>query len=133
MPIGSLDIGYDIRRFTASGSENELPGYWLFVSTDAGATWSNVSALNPAITGAAVLVPNTAGVTSVTNAIFTLPGAWTPGAALLLRWVDDNSAQTSPIWKIPAFRRWTSNQRRFGPPGESACAATFPASFSPRC
>lgn len=94
--ISTVRVSYDIRRFTAASAANQLPGYWLFASTDGGATWGNVSALNPALTNAAVAVPNTTGTTSVTNALFTLPSTWTTGATLLLRWVDDNATESSP-------------------------------------
>ncbi|MBX7210827.1 MAG: metallophosphoesterase [Verrucomicrobiaceae bacterium] len=94
--VGTIRLGYDIRRFTASTTANQLPGYWLFVSTDGGSTWSNVGALNPALSSAAVNVPNTTGITSVSNAVIPLPSPWTTGATLLLRWVDDNAAETSP-------------------------------------
>ncbi|MES1167493.1 MAG: hypothetical protein ABUL68_05760, partial [Pseudomonadota bacterium] len=50
-PISGVRVGYDIRRFTAGASANELPGYWLFYSVDAGATWTNVAALNPTVAG----------------------------------------------------------------------------------
>ncbi len=95
-PLSTLKIGYDIRRFTAAGTANELPGYWLFYSLDSGATWTNVAALNPALSGGGVLVPNTVGVTVVPVTTIALSGSWASGTDLLLRWVDDNAAATSP-------------------------------------
>lgn len=95
--ITAVRIGYDIRRYTAASSINELPGYWLFYSLDNGTTWTNVSALNPTESGAsAVLVPNSIGVTTVSPTDFSLSSGWAPGSALLLRWVDDNAVITSP-------------------------------------
>ncbi len=94
--ISTVRLSYDIRLFTAPSTANSLPGYWLFASTDGGATWANVSALNPALSGGVVVVPNTTGVTLVTSAVFTLPTAWNPTATLRLRWVDDNATETSP-------------------------------------
>jgi len=94
--ITSVRIGYDIRRYAAVGTANELPGYWLFYSLDNGTTWTNVSALNPTLSGSGVQVPNTVGVTTVAPTTFTLSGNWAPGATLKLRWVDDNAVATSP-------------------------------------
>lgn len=91
-PLSSLRMGYDIRRFAAGGSTNELPGYWLFYSLDNGTTWTNVSALNPTIT----TVPNTVAVTTVAATTFGLSSPWAAGATLLFRWVDDNASQSSP-------------------------------------
>ncbi|NQX02576.1 metallophosphoesterase, partial [bacterium] len=95
-PISALQIGYDIRRYVAVATANELPGYWLFYSLDNGATWSNVSTLNPTLGGAGVQVPNTLGVTTVPVTTVTLASAWAANADLLLRWVDDNAVVTSP-------------------------------------
>ncbi len=90
-PVNGLNIAYDIRRYNASASENELPGYVLFYSLD-GTTWTNVSALNPTSTN----VPNSVGLTSISPTNFTLTGAWANNAVLRLRWVDDNGGPTSP-------------------------------------
>lgn len=100
-PITALEIGYDIQRFTAASSVNELPGYWLFQSLDNGTTWTNISALNPTVTGSSgVIVPNSIGVTTVSPTVsptaFALSGAWAQNTKLLLRWVDDNAVATSP-------------------------------------
>jgi hypothetical protein len=94
--IGTVQLGYDIRRYTAVATANELPGYWLFYSLDNVTTWTNVSALNPTLAGAGVQVPNTIGVTTVAPAAITLSSAWAMNADLLLRWVDDNAVATSP-------------------------------------
>lgn len=91
-PLSALRIGYDIRRFTAPASDNELPGYWLFYSLDNGTTWNNIATLNPTLAN----VPNTTGVTTVPAATFGLASPWSAGATLLFRWVDDNATQTSP-------------------------------------
>ncbi len=95
--ISTIAISYDTRRFTqglvsATPTNNELPGYWLFYSLDNGTTWTNVSTLNPTIT----TVPNTVGVTSTPSTAFSLSSAWANNGTLLLRWVDDNAQQTSP-------------------------------------
>lgn len=96
-PITALEVGYNIQRFNSASADNELPGYWLFYSVDNGATWTNASALNPAIDGnATVPVPNSAGITTVSPTRITLSPSWQDGTALLLRWVDDNAVQSSP-------------------------------------
>lgn len=90
--IGTLRLRYDIRRFLAPASANELPGYWLFYSLDNGTTWTNVAALNPSLTN----VPNTVGTSAMVETNLVLASAWTNGANLLFRWIDDNAIQTSP-------------------------------------
>lgn len=84
-----LTVSFDTIRYTSVTSQNQLPGFWLFVSLD-GVTWQNIGA-NPT----AVEVPNTVGVTS-SSFTFSLAGAWTSGSTLYFRWVDDNAQQTSP-------------------------------------
>lgn len=88
--LSSINISYDIDRLTAASVANELPGYWLFYSTD-GATWTNVSALNPTLTN----VPNSVGVSNVSGSL-TLSSAVANGGQLYLRWVDDDASQSSP-------------------------------------
>lgn len=97
-PITGFNISYDIRRVTTVTTANELPGYWLFYSIDNGASWINVSALNPTLsTPGTVQVPNTVGTTSVPlTSVSITSGAVTAGSYLLFRWVDDNANQTSP-------------------------------------
>ncbi len=95
--LGGIQISYDIRRFTAPTTVNELPGYWLFYSTDSGANWVNVAALNPTVSGSSgILVPNTAGVTNVPTTTINFGSAVATGGELRLRWVDDNAEQGSP-------------------------------------
>jgi hypothetical protein len=95
--ISGIRLGYEIVRYAAAGSANELPGYWLFYSLDGGTTWTNVAALNPTLSGPdGVIVPNTAGITTVAPTNVTLSGLWTNGGTLLFRWVDDNAVATSP-------------------------------------
>jgi hypothetical protein len=95
--ITRLKVGYDIQRFTAPATANELPGYWLFYSLDNGSTWTNVAGLNPTLAGpGGVVVPNTVGVTSVPPTSISLSAPWNPNSNLLLRWVDDNAVATSP-------------------------------------
>lgn len=87
----SFDINYDIKRFTAAGAAETVPGYWLFYSLDA-TNWTNVSALNPTLTN----VPNTVGTTSIPLSTVTLSSSWLNGSTLSLRWADDNSSASSP-------------------------------------
>jgi hypothetical protein len=94
--ISGLDIGYDTRRFTVAGTVNELPGYWLFYSLDNGATWTNVTTFNPAVSGATVNVPNTVGVTTIPPTTVSLSSVWAAGASIRFRWIDDNAVATSP-------------------------------------
>jgi hypothetical protein len=95
--ITRLKVGYDIQRFTAPATANELPGYWLFYSLDNGTTWTNVAALNPTLAGpGGVVVPNSVGVTNVPATSISLSAPWNPNTNLLLRWVDDNAVATSP-------------------------------------
>ena len=93
--LNSLEIGYDLRRFTAGTAENELPGLQLFYSLN-GTTWTNVAALNPVISGGTVNVPNTVGVTTVSPTLVTLASSWANGAQIRFRWIDDNAQQSSP-------------------------------------
>jgi hypothetical protein len=92
LPIQEMQISYDTLRFTAASSANELPGYWLFYSLDNGVTWLNVPALNGTITS----VPNTIGTTNHAASNIVLASTWQADSQLLLRWVDDNAAATSP-------------------------------------
>jgi hypothetical protein len=109
-PISALNVSYDIRRYQVGadstrnpptgipqGSE-ELPGYWLFYSLDSGATYTAVDSLIPVGAGPSSqpIVPNTVGVTNVSNASFSLSGNWNVGSNLMLRWVDDNAIDPSP-------------------------------------
>ncbi len=90
--ITSIDVGYDIRRFTAPANTNELPGYWLFYSLDGGATWANVASLNPTVAN----VPNTVGISTMPVSTISFGSAWARNSTLLFRWMDDNSNQSSP-------------------------------------
>ena len=95
--ITKVSVAYDIRRFTAPATANELPGYWLFYSQDDGVSWTNVSALNPTLAGpGGVIVPNTVGTTLVPATEITLGSPWAVGSTLRFRWVDDNAVATSP-------------------------------------
>jgi hypothetical protein len=91
-PLSALRMSYDIHRFTAPASANELPGYALFYSLDNGSTWTNVPAFTPTIAN----VPNTIGVTNIPATTFNLASPWAAGATLLFRWLDDNAVATSP-------------------------------------
>jgi hypothetical protein len=88
--LSSLRIGYDIRRFRNGSSAEVMPGYRLFVSSNSGSTWSNVTGLNPVASGGTVNVPNTTGTTTVPLTEITLPSAVATGSEIRLRWVDDN-------------------------------------------
>lgn len=89
--FNQITISYDTRRFNAVSTAGELPGYWLFFSLD-GSSWSNVDALNPTLT----TVPNSAGLSQVSNATFSLGANVANAQNLWLRWVDDNAKPTSP-------------------------------------
>lgn len=95
-PVSGLRISYDIRRFTAVSSANELPGYWLFYSTDNGTNWTNVSSLNPVLSGGTVNVPNSLGVTNAPLTTINFASPVANGSEIRFRWVDDNADQTSP-------------------------------------
>lgn len=86
--LTGLTIAFDTVRFTAVNANNELPGYWVFISTD-GTTWTNLTP-NATIS----TVPNTVGVTAATLSASGLSIA--PNAAFYLRWIDDNAVATSP-------------------------------------
>lgn len=89
-PITLIRIGYDIRRFTATA--NQLPGYWLFYSTDNGTSWTHATDLNPTN----VTVPDTVGTSTFPITTISLAAPWTAGTPLLLRWIDDNADETTP-------------------------------------
>jgi hypothetical protein len=96
-PVSTMRVAYDIVRYSAVGTDNQLPGYWLFYSLDGGTTYNNVTSLNPTLAGpGGIIVPNSVGVTNVPSTDFTLATPWLPGQSLLLRWVDDNAVETSP-------------------------------------
>ena len=40
--LSGIQISYDLRRLRPGSTANQLPGYWLFYSTDGGTTWTNV-------------------------------------------------------------------------------------------
>jgi hypothetical protein len=89
--IDTLRISFDTVRYAAASSANQLPGYWLFISTD-GTSWTNITP-NPTIT----TVPNSPGVTPATMNFGVLSTPLVPaGGTFYLRWVDDNASQTSP-------------------------------------
>ncbi|HEX8372341.1 MAG TPA: Ig-like domain-containing protein [Chthoniobacterales bacterium] len=127
--ITSFNIGYDIVRRQVVTSANELPGYRLFYSLNDGVTWTNVAALNPAITGNAptVIVPNTVGVTTVPATLVSLPAQWSSGASIRFRWIDDNAVATSPD-QIHALDNVTITAASFAPGTAPAVALTAPSS-----
>jgi hypothetical protein len=88
----SVVLSYDVVRLTAAGAANELPGYSVFFSLNGGGTWTEVAGLRPDLTG----VPNTVGVSSFGPFTIDLGGDWDTASTLLIRWVDDNAAQSSP-------------------------------------
>ena len=133
--ITSLAVAFDTVRFTSVATANELPGYWLFISTD-GTTWTNVTP-NPTIT----TVPNTVGTT---NSALTISGlSIAPSGAFYLRWLDDNAQETSPdqiiglnnvsvnvadgIWTNAAGGSWVNSANWSGSvvPGGTGKAADF--------
>lgn len=91
LPIDTLTVRFDIVRFTAPSSANELPGYWLFISTN-GVSWTHIGPA-PTLTE----VPNSVGVSNLTRS-FGVPGVplVSANAEFYLRWVDDNARQSSP-------------------------------------
>lgn len=89
--FSALSISFDTRRFSTASSANELPGYQLFFSLD-GSTWSNVAALNPTLAS----LPNSIGLSAISQATVELGAEVANGQQLTLRWVDDNATQTSP-------------------------------------
>jgi hypothetical protein len=92
VPVTTLSISYDIRRFTVgAGGADELPGFWLFYSLDDGFTYENIAALNTDINS----VPNTVGVTR-RRGVFNLSSPLANGANIIFRWVDDNGGPSSP-------------------------------------
>ena len=129
--IDSIIIGYDIRRFTAPATANELPGYRLFYSLNSGTTWTNVSALNPALTGATVNVPNTAGVTTVSPTTVALSSTWAAGASIRFRWIDDNAVETSPDQIIGLDNVSIASAAVGAPPSVSLTAPTAATVFAP--
>jgi hypothetical protein len=109
--ITNVSLAYDIDRFTTTADSNgdstsspnygveEFPGYQLFYTLNSGTTWTNVSSLNPTIdagTAGAVQVPNTVGVTSVSDSNLTLSSAWASGSTIEFAWFDDNAESPSP-------------------------------------
>jgi hypothetical protein len=109
--ITALSLSYDIRRFTTTTNNNttftqaadptynveENPGYWLYYSLNGGTTWTNVSSLNPKLSGTSgVVVQNSVGVTNVVDPTLSLGSAWAAGSTLTLAWIDDNAQGPSP-------------------------------------
>jgi len=94
--LNSLEVGYDIRRFTTVTTDNELPGYRLFYSLNGGTSWTSVSALDPVLSGGTVNAPSALGVTTVAPTLVTLSSALANGSQIRFRWIDDNAVQTSP-------------------------------------
>ena len=86
----ALNVSYDIVRFTAASTANELPGYQLFFSLG-GNSWTNAASFNPTLASE----PNSVGVSPFAG-VLSLGSSVAPDATLLLRWVDDNADQTSP-------------------------------------
>lgn len=86
----ALTIAFNTVRFNSTSSANQLPGFRLFVSNNAGTTWTNVGP-NPTI----ATVPNSVGVTS-SSLTYNLASNWVQGTSLYFRWVDDNAQETSP-------------------------------------
>lgn len=86
-----LTLGYDTQRYTVASTVNELPGYAVFFSLD-GSSWNAVASLSPTIAS----LPNTVGVSSISQASVSLGASVAAGQQLYLRWVDDNARQTSP-------------------------------------
>ena len=88
--ITGLNLGFDTVRYNLTSTANELPGYWVFFSLN-GTSWVNAASLNPTI----ATVPNTVGVTPANGSV-NFGSSLAIGSNVMLRWVDDNAAQTSP-------------------------------------
>lgn len=93
--IQSLNIAYEVRRFATASSSEEIPGYWVFVSINDGSSWTELSALRPTSS----TLPNSNG-TSNFNQTIALPAAVSNGSEIWLRFVDDNSNNSSPDQRI---------------------------------
>lgn len=126
--VSALQIGYVIRRFATASSSETLPGYWLFISINNGSAWTEISALRPTSSS----IPNTNGTSNFSQTV-TLPGAVANGSEIRLRWIDDNSATSSPDQRIALDNISISNATPLacGTPsgltttGISATSATF--------
>lgn len=112
--ISSINLSYDIDRFTAitntrdipSGYANtgveEFPGYHLFynLTPSNNATWVDVTALDPTVNmgtvAGAVNVPDTVGITVVPTTTVSLGGSVANGSTFALAWFDDNAISPSP-------------------------------------
>ena len=107
--ISALSLSYDIDRFTTTAANNsdyassptvgveENPGYNLYFSLNGGTSWTAVSSLNPTLAGpGGVVVPNSTGVTNVSDPLLNLGGSWAAGGNLRLAWIDDNAQSPSP-------------------------------------
>lgn len=93
--IQSLNIAYEVRRFATASSSEEIPGYWVFVSINGGSSWTELNALRPTSS----TLPNSNG-TSNFNQTIALPAAVSNGSEIRLRFVDDNSNNSSPDQRI---------------------------------
>jgi hypothetical protein len=85
----NFTLSYDMVRYTAASSANELPGINAFLSMD-GTSWTQIGS-----TLTLADVPNTVGI-STRTVDFSLPAAWAANANAYIRFVDDNARQTSP-------------------------------------
>lgn len=86
-----VTLSYDTQRYTVASTVNELPGYAIFFSLD-GSSWNAVTSLTPTIAS----LPNSVGVSAISQASVSLGASVATGQQLYLRWVDDNARQTSP-------------------------------------
>ena len=93
--VQSLNIAYDVRRFATASASEEIPGYWIFVSSNNGSSWTELTALRPTSS----TLPNSNGTSNFNQAV-NLPSAVANGSEIRLRWVDDNSNNSSPDQRI---------------------------------
>jgi hypothetical protein len=93
--VQSLNIAYDVRRFATASASEEIPGYWIFVSTNNGSSWTELTTLRPTSS----TLPNSNGTSNFNQAV-NLPSAVANGSEIRLRWVDDNSNNSSPDQRI---------------------------------
>jgi len=93
--FNTVQIAYDTRRFATASSAETAPGYFVFASVNGGSTWSALTTLNPTVSS----LPNTNGTSAFSQQI-TLTAPIAAGAELSLRFVDDNSVNSSPDQRI---------------------------------
>jgi hypothetical protein len=115
--ISSVNLSYDIDRFTTISDTNgvpagypnsnveEFPGYHLFYNLTPSntATWVDVTAVDPTVnmgTTGTVTVPNTVGITAIPTTTVSFGGTVADNGTFALAWFDDNGQAPSPDQEI---------------------------------